>query len=68
VLLFGQVAGLGQTARVQRGSSLSPLYPSGRELKGAVAGVLHRARSVSTGASTLGLPSFYLFSIWPVVT
>ena len=59
--LFGQVAGLGQTAGGQRGSSLF-LFPCGRGFKGAVGGVphrarigralFHRARSASTGAPT----------------
>ena len=67
--LSRQVVGLCQTAHVQRGStlSLSP-HSRGRELKGAVGGVphrarigralFHRARSASTGAPTYSPASY----------
>ncbi len=68
VVFFGQVAGLGQTARVHCPSFLPLLIPVAVRSKGPVGGLphrarigralFHRARSASTGAPTCSPPLF----------
>ena len=77
--LFGQVAGWARLRASNEGLPFLP-HPSGRELKGAVGGVphrarigralFHRARSASTrdGLAPTSISVFFLFPLWHVVT